>query len=37
VVGNLRWLIPMALDWRKVEGAVLNAMKNDISWGDASW
>jgi 8-oxo-dGTP diphosphatase len=34
-VGNLRWLIPMALDWRKIEGAV-NAMKNDIV-GRPSW
>jgi 8-oxo-dGTP diphosphatase len=35
VVGNLRWLIPMALDWRKVESAVLS-MKNNIV-EHASW
>lgn len=31
VVGNLRWLIPMALDWRSLS-AVIDAQANDIKF-----
>jgi ADP-ribose pyrophosphatase YjhB (NUDIX family) len=31
MVGNLRWLIPLAQDWRRLEPVMIDAAKDDIS------
>jgi 8-oxo-dGTP diphosphatase len=36
IVGNLRWLIPMACDWRAIQDVVVNVENRDIR-KHASW